>query len=179
AAVRATSGRTYVGTTTDLWDKSPHSGSYMSSDPQRESLDRNILTLARRALRKADYLKQLKRYYRTNSQNPQNLLTYLRTPQDTTSRLVGVAPGVRMEAVDFAHRPFEVHFDSAGRVKPEGGMADDYNCNAAFYEWSESITVHGKPFFLWLENHPICLFDKKAKVATARTVAYVRSDLRQ
>jgi hypothetical protein len=143
---------------------------HMSGAPQEESVDRNVLSLARRSLRKAAYLKLLKRYYSKSGagyqyRTAQALMDYIRNPQEKSAEFVGLSPGVRMEQLDFAHRgDFEVD--------------DTVSCGAAFLQWTTDPHRGDTPFFLWLENHQVCLEDDKGKVET-HGVAYVRADRRE
>ncbi len=143
---------------------------YTSGSPQEESVDRNVLTLVRRSLRKAGYLNMLKGYYSKGGVgyqflNPKSLLDYVKQPQEKTSEFVGLSPGVRMEQMDPLHRgDYEVDDDQS------------ITCGAAFKEWATAGS--DKPFFLWLENHAVCIEDDKGKLET-NSVAYVRADNRQ
>src|SRR5262249_11147599 len=118
-------------------------GMYRGADPWQESLDRNILTLERRSLRKRDYLEKLKIYCRTA--NPQALLDYINSPRDPNDELLDLDRDVRMEREDFMHRD---------------GYEDAYfPMHQAFEQWAQGN--HQIPFFLWLENHEVCLSERK------------------
>ena len=149
------------------------SGRISGGDPSDETADRNILSLARRALRKREYLLLLKNFYSRGGagvalRDADALLEFLNKPQDKTSELVGISPGVRMEQLDFMHRG-DYETDDMGAI----------SCGAAFHEWTQDPLVAGAiPFFLWLEGHRVCLEDNKDLLETG-AVEYVRSDNRQ
>jgi len=159
------------------WEKDPETHQYNSGNPQRESLDRNMLTLVRRSLRKADYLRRLKQYYAyESSTNPLDMIAYLRSPKEDGNGLVGLSPGVRMEALDPFHRPVELHIKN-GVFHDGADLLDDMvGITAAFSAWLRGATAHSAPFFMWLEDHPICLRDDKAEVAGTRAVYYGAAD---
>lgn len=157
------------------WDRSPETGQFMDGNPARESLDRNLLTLARRSLRKARYLKRLQRYYTEEvSSDPLELVRYLKNPKEDTSELVGLAPGVRMEALDPFHRPVELHVKN-GQIQDSDDLDDSYGITAAFGEWLRGVGASAAPFFMWLENHPICLEDDKELISGTRSVSYINA----
>lgn len=150
---------------------SKHTGRHQSGKPMDESVDRNVLTLARRSLRKAAYLKQLREFYSKHGAGyqyrvPQALLEYVKHPQKKTDALVGLSGAVRMEQLDFAHRgDYEVDDENS------------ISCGAAFTQWTKDPRRGNTPFFLWLENHAVCLEDDKSKFET-HAVEYIRADHR-
>jgi hypothetical protein len=124
-------------------------------DPWQESLDRNILTLERRSLRKRDYLEKLKLYCRTS--NPQALLDYINSPRDLNGELLDLDNNVRMEREDFMHR--------------EGYEDEQCIMYQAFEQWAQGN--HQAPFFLWLENHEVCRSETKVgEVGLVQSVEY-------
>ena len=143
---------------------------FTEGGPQQETVDRNVLSLARRSLRKAGYLRMLKEYYSKGGagyqfRNPKALLDYVKHPQEKTGEFVGLSPGVRLEQLDPVHRgDYEVDDDLS------------ITCGAAFHQWAGGGA--DKPFFLWLENHAVCIEDDKGKLET-NSVAYVRADHRE
>lgn len=157
--------------TTEPATRSPDTGRYDAGDPYLQTLDRNILSLQNRSLRKAEYLGQLKEYYSKNSRDPRALVGQLTAPQHTGADVTGLAPGVRMEALDPWHRPVEVNFKN-GNFEDYGGM-DENSAAAAFTQWYNTISKHQTPFFLWLEDHPICTADDKEAVSGTASVAYL------
>lgn len=117
-----------------------------------ESLDRNVLTLERRSLRKSAYLEKLETYCRTA--NPQQLIDYINSPRDDSGDLLDLDPHVRMESEDFMHRnSFET------------GILRE-----AFEQWAQGN--HLIPFFLWLETHEVCNGDTKRNVLPVVSVEY-------
>ncbi|NOQ63769.1 MAG: hypothetical protein GQ582_04590 [Methyloprofundus sp.] len=110
---------------------------------EQEPLDRNILTLRNRSLRKREYLQKLLQYCKDKQYDDFN--KYVTGPgvaQDTSHGLIGIHQSNQAESEDFAHREGFKH----------GALA------TAFQEWvvSDSFAQHVH-FFLWLESHPICI----------------------
>ncbi|MDB6090368.1 MAG: protein IQM3-like [Gammaproteobacteria bacterium] len=139
---------------------------YKSSNPRDNTLDRHILTLARRSLRKAGYLQMLKNYYALGGagyayRSPQALLGLIRAPKESNNEFVGLEPGLRLEQLDPVHRSnYEVMNDGA--------------CGRAFQLWAADAR-QDKPFFMWLETSLVCLEDNKYE-ADAQSVPYNRLD---
>ncbi len=147
-------------------------GSHQSGKPMDETIDRNMLTLARRSLRKAAYLGQLKKYYSKGGagfrwRDAQELLNYVRSPQEDDGKSMGLTPGVRMEQVDFAHRG---DFEETSVEK---------SCGWTFEIWAKSAQHQQTPFFLWLEMTSVCVEEDKSLIAGTQSVAYDRADLQQ
>jgi hypothetical protein len=150
-------------------ERNPYSGRLSGGDPILETADRNILSLARRSLRKREYLRLLKAFYAGTgafSANADALFAYLSKPQEKADGLIGLTPGVRMEQLDFMHRG-DYETDDMGSI----------SCGAAFHEWTQDIRCNTVPFFLWLEDHPVCLEDKKDKLETG-SVEYAAANQR-
>src|SRR5204863_4284373 len=68
-------------------EKQQYQNRYTDGKPRGESVDRNVLSLARRSLRKAGYLKKLKAYYAKGGTGHQlmtakALLDYVKQPQE-------------------------------------------------------------------------------------------------
>ncbi len=143
--------------------------SYRSSDPSAFTFDRHMLTLARRSLRKAAYLKTLKAYYAVGGggyayRTPQSLLALFNGPQERTGEFVGLTPHVRLEQLDPVHRS---NFEGD----------DEGSCGYAFELWAKDPR-QDKPFFMWLEGSMVCVADDKA-TADAQSVPYERMDQRR
>ncbi len=166
----------YKPTGIDKWDKSIYTGQYEGGAPWNELLDRNMLTLARRARRKAAYLQMLgKCYDNPVLSDPAALLAYLKKPQEVSSDgAIGLYPGVRMEALDPMHRPYEFKMRN-GQVEINDGL-EPVNITYLFKQWIDTVNQHHAPFFLWLEASPICLDDSKENIAATRSVNYIRAD---
>ena len=136
-----------------------------------KSLDLYMYSIMHRAVRKAQYLSRLENLYlrvfpshrilRNVGNSPKALIDWLRSPIVSHDEFCRLHASVRLEQLDPAHRAFELTFKN-GQV---GGM---YNSplNLAFCEWA-GLVVAGistditnanpdVPFFLWLENHPMC-----------------------
>ena len=152
--------------------KRAHSNRYEAGNAADQSIDRTVLTLLNRGLRKARYLLELKQYYTSTSRDPKHLVTALTRPQDKSATHTGLHAGVRMEQLDPWHRPVEVSFQN-GQLQQNDDLADEYDASAAFGEWYASIGQHDLPFFLWLESHAICTADDKALIAGTASVTYV------
>lgn len=119
-------------------------------------LERIMLTLTRRSLRKRDYLQQLATYL-AGAMSPAQLIQYVRSPQERGGGQIGLT--VKMEKEDFAHRD---GFEDAEMAQ-------------AFEQWCDDTRVNNIPFFLWLEAHPICTSPDKSDVMVygPATVEYV------
>lgn len=129
------------------------------TNPNQESLNRNILTLERRSMRKRDYLEKLEVYCRTA--NPQALLDYINTPRNLEEELLDLDNNVRMEREDFMHRD---------------GYEDHHSImHQAFNQWAQGN--HQIPFFLWLEAHEVCLAEvKEREIRSVVSVTYFDDD---
>ncbi len=150
--------------------KDPTLKAHTSSNPRAETMDRLVLSLTRRSLRKAGYLRQLKSYYGKGGsgatyRDPKALMKYISSPQESNSTTVGLVPHVRLEALDPAHRS-----DFEADTAPG-------SCGYAFKLWAGTPN-QTTPFFLWLENSMVCVADDKAEI-TAQSVPYERADLRE
>jgi hypothetical protein len=142
-------------------------GAYYNS-PDGESVDRNVLSLEKRALRKAYYLQTLKQYYTKGDgrkwRDATALLAYIGGAQERTGSKVGLVPHVRMEQLDFMHRG-DYELDDTD---------PDISCGKAFKEWTNDVNAKATPFFLWLEGHPVCLEDDKG-LLSSRSVEYMEA----
>jgi hypothetical protein len=139
---------------------------YTSSNPRDMSFDRHVLTLARRSLRKAGYLKLLKQYYAIGGtghayRSPAALRALFNAPKESTNEFVGLEPEVRLEQLDPLHRSNYEDMNDGG-------------CGRAFQLWAADAR-QTTPFFMWLENSLVCLADDKAEAA-AQSVPYDRMD---
>jgi hypothetical protein len=115
-----------------------------------ESLDRNLLTLQRRALRKKEYLVALENYCRAN--DAAEFIRYVReeVAQDRTGNLLGISDHNRVELEDFAHRDGFHH----------GAL------HTGFQDWlADNAGGNGIHFFLWLEGHEICISQNQTSAA--------------
>ncbi len=142
---------------------------FTNSNPTELTMDRAILSLARRSLRKAGYLHTLKAYYAKGGdghahRSPQALLALFNQAKESTDQFVGLEPEVRLEQLDPVHRSNYEDMNDGG-------------CGKAFQLWAADITQN-VPFFMWLENSMVCVADDKAEAA-AQSVPYNRLDLKQ
>lgn len=147
--------------------RSRFSGVFENSNIREESVDRNVLTLSRRALRKAKYIRELKAYYNFGGAgaiaalSKRDFLDRIHAPQVRTDTTIGLVSHTRMEQADFAHRgDFEVE--------------DEGSCGRAFAEWA-ALPAVTSPFFWWLEGHDVCRMDDKQSTSS-RSVQYARAD---
>lgn len=139
-----------------------------------------VATLADKATQKANYIEKLHGFYEGEGKGVfkgEDLLNFLKSPPHAAGGvLANLQRGCRMERIDPAHRAFEVHLDPSTPF-----TIDDFQCgmNFAFAQWCGCLMNHPRdnsvqmvrpnftvndidaaslpPFFLWLENHPICL----------------------
>jgi hypothetical protein len=151
--------------------KDPLNGHYMATNPFLQSVDRNVLTLMMRAERKACYLMELRKFYVSNGRDPKALLDLLTKPQLKTADGIGMGPGVRVEQLDPWHRPVEVQV-KGGKLVENKEVGDQYAMSNEFAVWYGNIATHQVPFFLWLEDRPVCTLDDKDLVAGTMTVHY-------
>jgi hypothetical protein len=155
--------------------KSEYHGNFNGGNDAQQSLERAVLTLRNRGLRKAEYLRTLQRYYEQDGNlDPRSLLAMLSAPQDRTDTTIGIVPGVRLEANDPYHRPYEVHTNGQGHILPAQGLNDDYSISTALYNWFATLNTHQLPFFVWLETSAICVGGDRALIAATRSVTYAR-----
>jgi hypothetical protein len=154
-------------------ERNTFTGHYNRGNAADQSLDRNVLSLVNRSFRKAEYLGKLRDYYAAQSQDPNDLVNALKAPQDRGNDSTGLTPGVRMETIDPWHRPFEIEFDSSGKLIECEETYEEFGINTAFCHWYYTIANHNTPFFLWLEKHPICTADDKHMVWTTTSVLYL------
>ncbi len=149
--------------------KDPRTGAHMFGNARKESLARNLLTLQRRSLRKADYLGRLEEFYETNLDDRKSIGELI-AEKRPVGKEIGLMPGVRMEAYDFMHRPFENHV-------VDGALAPDNNVNAisaALLDWWDGPNNWKYPFFMFLEGTPVCLGENKQNSSEIRSVRYDR-----
>ena len=139
-----------------------------------------VATLSDKATQKANYIEKLYAFYEGEGRGVfmgEDLLNFLKSPPHAAGGvLANLQRGCRMERLDPAHRAFEVHLDPHTPF-----TTDDFQCgmNFAFAQWCGCLMAHPAddsvqmvrpnftvndidtaslpPFFLWLENHPICL----------------------
>ena len=128
------------------------------------TFDGLVWSLARRADRKAGYLETLEQYYGGSEPlaDPQAMIRYLRSPKPRHDNLQGMHAGVQMEKLDPLHRAFEFHLRSDGSVVADSIMG------AVFADWLK-LFESGQtdvPFFLWLEEHPVCTGSKDQAIST-------------
>jgi hypothetical protein len=138
------------------------------SNYAQQGLARTLLTIQRRALRKAAYLKVLKQYYASKSARDVSLFrSIIGQPHATNGDLIGLHSGTRLEQLDPMHRGMEIT-DKALVFDPNTRLLssiDDVNERLdvfpqAFADWFNGNS--GIPFFLWLENTSVCTGDNKA-----------------
>jgi hypothetical protein len=127
-------------------------------DTAKASLGYLLLKLARRARRKAAYIRELKKHCKDAKSKAfkgyNDLLGYLfenRFDDD----LASLHAGVRMERLDPWHRVFEMNIkrDYYGGIRTENptGYMD-----GALALWLGSSQHDDTPFFVWLEGNYVC-----------------------
>ncbi|MBN2124337.1 MAG: hypothetical protein JW821_08595 [Deltaproteobacteria bacterium] len=120
--------------------------------------------IGRRAEAKAAYFKILVNYCAATGAgelaDPQDLVRRVMAAQATHGKLIGLAPGARLEGVDPIHRPWEIEMEG-GRIKA-GTMIEHQNLLA---EWHQKVLMGecNKPLFAYLEITPHCLQADVAK----------------
>jgi hypothetical protein len=115
--------------------------------------------LSRRCMAKARYLFILKQYYEQGAGadeviNPLSLANALRKEQEKAEggKLIGMASGPRMEAIDPIHRTWELDFsDEHFLWHGSGGDIMD--------EWFQKVFYHKykEPLFVFMENSVYCM----------------------
>jgi len=189
--------RNYCGGNRDSWaDRvqtrsavrahDPASGHFNKSDSTKETLERNILSLERRGMRKRAYIEGLIAMYKDKRmQSIPAFLDYLKDPKQqvlTGGTFLGPVPGVRMEVIDPAHRPFEF---SSQYLPPgcdfeqdqfTGTLEGGDSFSQYLLAWYRTIANHKTPFFLWLEGTDMCTADDKSNFADQVSVNYVNAN---
>lgn len=150
-----------------------------------------IASLADNATQKANYLRKIYEFYKGEGAGlfrGQDLLNFLKSPPHASGgHLANLQRGCRLETIDPVHRSSEVHLPPPSTPF----NLDSLNCgmNWAFAEWCgalmqapggdandiivrKNFTVNDidaaslPPFFLWLENHRICVGSDTDKFGT-------------
>jgi hypothetical protein len=140
-------------------------------DYKKQSMGRILLTIQNRALRKAEYLKTLKKFYSsTHMRDVADFKKMIGQVQQSDQDLIGIYHGSRMEMIDPYHRNFEIRegryqwnhnqlqgYDMGQGFGDMNFSAGDYSF--AFATWFNTASQY--PFFLWLEDNVVCLGDVK------------------
>jgi hypothetical protein len=161
------------------------------------SMDAYVWSMANRARRKAGYLQTLIHYYERQDERQKkgkgrstskDLIDYLLSPQNNHDGLLRLHVNERMEKEDPFHREFtlDIREDGVVNIDPFKSMA------LAFGQWCGLLDYRGDttskvklqdvnpdptPFFVWLENHAICLGPRSSKVVSlVNSVEYHRKD---
>ena len=115
--------------------------------------------LSRRCMAKAGYLFVLKQYYEQGTGvnevlNPLHLANALNREQEKVQggKLIGMASGPRMEAIDPIHRTWELDYKQDIDMW-QGSGADIMD------EWYKKVCHQGyrEPFFAYMENSVYCM----------------------
>lgn len=119
--------------------------------------------LARRARRKAEYIRTLKIHCGKKGpgfNSPIELIEYLLRDRNRTDGLLAMRPEVRLEKLDPWHRAFELSISPNANSGKLEFNSSSYNSilGHAFMVWfrSNSGEATFTPFFVWLEGHPCC-----------------------
>jgi len=149
------------------------------------SMDAYVWSIGVLASRKAGYLEALKRFYGSAEgrlyQEPAALLEFIRSGQHVIDGFAHLK--CRMERLDPFHRSWEFHIRQDGVVT--GGEGLQGAMELAFLEWIglydprsggvtfdrrnppnwNTLTVEEtEPFFVWLEDHSVCLGGPEGEV---------------
>jgi hypothetical protein len=127
--------------------------------PAEGYLEREVWRVRMRAIRKREYIVGLHNLYNVSNKfknlqfcRPTELLERLhkRLSYDTNDELLRIDGSDLLEKMDPLHRTLEF-------FRSEDGLSvnDQTHMGILFLEWLENDI--DAPFFLWLENHPICL----------------------
>jgi len=123
------------------------------------SFDYVIAKILRRAVRKAQYIEQLRWHVRNADRgftsDKQNLLAYIKSRIDWPSddMLVRMKSDSILERIDPWHRTYEATFDP-NLMKLKASNASVFA--AAFNQWLDDDQHADTPFFVWLEGHYVC-----------------------
>jgi len=165
----------------------PTSGHFNKSDSTKESLERNVLSLERRSMRKRVYILGLIAMYKDKRmQTIGAFLDFLKDPKQEVQnggRLLGPVAGVRLEVIDPAHRPFEF---SSPYLPPGCDFEKDQFTGVLEFgdsfqldllRWYKTMGAHKTPFFLWMEGEKVCTADDKTEYADQVSVGYVNANV--
>jgi len=146
---------------------------------------REIALISDRAKKKAAYLRKLKEFFDSNDGKKvfqgKDLFNFLITPPGDGGELARLQSGCLMERIDPYHRSVDLDLLAKypGTDTPANFTIGTFQGGAmawAFAQWCGLVLEDGRqikenitagsirtdtlpPFFLWLENHPICLGD--------------------
>jgi hypothetical protein len=169
------------------------SNSIPATRARDESLERNILTLVRRSLRKAAYLQGLQDFYSTEGIRSRGgffdlLNNYV---QQSNIESVSLVRTVMLEKYDPGHRGWELETDWKTGTSIQQAMRNQLEKANVYFdnskEFPQEVTITNyfikwcnseikTPFFMWLEEQPISTSEDKQGMQGA--VGYVRGDQR-
>jgi hypothetical protein len=146
-----------------------------------QSVERILLSIQRRAERKAGYLKVLKEYY--SSKESRDVAVFKRMigqAHVVDQDLIGLHQGSRLEAIDPMHRDFELPADTWKQDRQGTVTGFDVENSLVVkqksYDWEFAKWFNTEahiPFFLYLENTEFCLLTGNGKTAK---ISYSRLD---
>jgi hypothetical protein len=138
--------------------------------------------LQHQAKLKAEYLDKIYAFYQPQGAgyqylDPAAFINFLKSPHVAPMGGARLQPGTRMEALDPAHRSFEMHFESngilnyrdfagpmefvfgewIGALAKQGKAAATFVNANALNNVSNSHLALNTPFFVWMENHHFCV----------------------
>jgi hypothetical protein len=144
-------------------------------------LRRHSELLQHQAKLKAGYLDKIQAFYLPEGAGYQYLdpvafINFLKSPHVAPENGARLQPGTRMEALDPAHRSFEMHFKNnvlqqnnfysamesvfgewIGAVKYNPDVGAQFVNPNALNNDSNSHPALNTPFFVWMENHFFCV----------------------
>ncbi|MEW5774921.1 MAG: hypothetical protein AB1916_15495 [Thermodesulfobacteriota bacterium] len=133
-------------------------------DAQRSKVNKGtvvylLIKLARRARRKAMYLRELRLYCEQKMHgfvSATELLDYIFKDRNQQEGLVGLQPGVMLEKADPWHRAFELSLSrsASGAISATG--FDQNWLSLAACRWAREPNPDDTPFFIWLEKDFVC-----------------------
>lgn len=117
-----------------------------------------LFKLARRARRKAGYIRELKRHCDQKSKGftgAQELLDYVFKDRSRNDGLLALQPDVILERVDPWHRALELGMTRTnGKVSTTGTKSTFMDI--ALFRWIQEPNPDNTPFFVWLEKDFVC-----------------------
>jgi hypothetical protein len=136
------------------------------------SMDAYVWSIGRRAGRKAGYLEEIQNFCQTSEySDPKKMLDYLTDTRHVVDNFQHLSAGCRLESLDPYHRAFELDIREDGFICGRNNFDHEFPLQVAFGEWiglfdskatykgmnARDIQAPMKPFFVWLEAHPMTL----------------------
>jgi hypothetical protein len=133
-------------------------------DFRTDTIDPWLYSLARRAHKKRMYLDIMRVYYKTKpgdrntAKFRKHLVKAVATYETakTGAQKIPISPGAELELMDPMHRGVELDLTPGAKGRIEIEANKDWPIAVAVCEWLDDTNAKNKPFFVWLENHPMC-----------------------